>query len=130
PRRLAGGQGQQPTRWYLIADAFMGIGGGSVLRSDDDGATWSLVLRAEDTAPSLGGLAYDPSQPDDVWVATGQTPDPDVTGVRASTDGGQTWSYLGRPDIGWVNDLVLAADGSGLFAATNEGIWWLPFSTP
>jgi hypothetical protein len=100
-----------------------------VFLSDDDGASWSLVLRAEDSAPALGGLAYDPQQPDNVWVATGQTSDPNVTGVRASSDAGQTWNYLGRQDLGWVNDLVLASDASALFAATNEGIWWYPFSS-
>jgi photosystem II stability/assembly factor-like uncharacterized protein len=128
PRRLVGGQGTLPGRWYLAGDAFQGIGGGSVFLSDDDGVTWSLVLRVEDTAPVLGGLAYNPQQPDNVWVAAGHTADPNVTGVRASPDAGQTWSYLGRQDIGWVNDLALAGDASAVFAATNEGIWWYPFS--
>jgi photosystem II stability/assembly factor-like uncharacterized protein len=127
PCTLVGGQGAQPTRWYLVASPFMQAGGGVVLRSDDDGATWNMVLRTEPTVQRLCGVAYDPTQPDMVWVAASQTPDPAVTGVRASADGGQTWGYLGRQDIGWVNALARAADGSALFAATNEGVWRLVF---
>ena len=40
-----------------------------------------------------------------------------------SSDAGQTWDFLGRQDIGWVNELVRTADGQALLAATNEGIW-------
>jgi hypothetical protein len=64
----------------------------------------------------------EPDQPDTVYVAVGRTPTAEDTGVRVSVDAGVTWSFLGRQDIGWVNDLVRAPDGT-LFAATNEGVW-------
>ncbi|MBV9357687.1 MAG: hypothetical protein JO023_19420 [Chloroflexi bacterium] len=127
PCMLIGGQGTQPNRWYLVANPFMSDGGGLVLRSDDDGATWTTMLQTEQQVQSLCGVTYDPTNPDSVWVAASQTPDPTLTGVRASSDGGHTWSYLGRQDIGWVHALARAADGSALFAATNEGIWRLVF---
>jgi photosystem II stability/assembly factor-like uncharacterized protein len=125
PCGLAGGQGVRPGRWYLVASPFMDTDGGKVLRSDDDGATWSTVLEAEPGVQRLCALAYDPTQPDTAWAAASQTPDVTLTGVRTSSDGGQTWHFLGRQDIGWVNALARVPDGSALLAATNEGIWRL-----
>jgi len=130
PRRVAGGFAARPGRWYVSADAFQQVQGASVFRSDDDGQTWSTVLQTEHSAPVLGGLAADPANPDTVWAAVGRTNDASTTGVRVSADGGQTWAFLGRQDIGWVNDLSLARDGSALFAATNEGIWRFSFAPP
>jgi photosystem II stability/assembly factor-like uncharacterized protein len=127
PCTLIGGQGAQPDRWYVVGSPFMGVGGSAVLRSDDDGATWTTIARTEEAVQRLCAVAYDPDQPDTIWVAASETDDASLTGVRASVDGGQTWSYLGRQDIGWVNALARAADGSALFAATNEGIWRLVF---
>jgi photosystem II stability/assembly factor-like uncharacterized protein len=104
----------------------MGGGGARVYRSDDAGATWARVLDVGDPHnTTLGGLAYDPAQPDHVFAATGHTPDPSITGVQVSQDGGQTWAFLGRQDIGWINALVRLPDGT-LFGATNEGVWRLP----
>jgi photosystem II stability/assembly factor-like uncharacterized protein len=123
PRRLIGGALANPQRYYLSTSAFMGTGAARVYRSDDDGATWMEVLEAGDPqSTNFGGLAFNVDDPDCVFVATGQTPNPDDTGVRMTTDGGLSWAFLGRQDIGWVNDLVRLPDGT-LLGATSEGIW-------
>ncbi|HEV7666532.1 MAG TPA: hypothetical protein VGQ62_23555 [Chloroflexota bacterium] len=125
PRLLIGGGGGDPSRFYLTTSPFMGGSAARLYRSDDDAANWTEVLEGGDPQSTrFGGLAYDPDQPDTVFVATGPTPNPDDTGVRATWDGGQTWAFFGRQDIGWVNSLVRAPDGT-LLAATNEGIWRL-----
>ena len=126
PQRLVGGAGVDPRRLYLTTTGFMDAVRPRVYRSDDDGATWSQVLQADDPSTrNFGGLAYDPDQPERVYVATGRTSNPDDTGVRVTDDGGQTWRFLGRQDLGWINDLVRTPDGAALFAATNEGMWRL-----
>ena len=127
PCTLLGGQGAQPNRWYLVGNPFGSGVSAAVLRSGDEGATWNAALQMEPDVQRLCAGAYDPTNPDTIWTAASQTPDPTLTGVRASSDGGHTWSYLGTQNIGWVNALVRAADGSALFAATNEGIWRLGF---
>ena len=115
-----------------------------MLRSDDDGASWDEVLAyrgggtpgfappGEDPkAPNvqLGGLAYDPAQPDQVYVGRqvfhGYFEPPAGGAVAASRDGGQTWFDLGRQDIGAVRDLALSVEGGLLFAATDQGLWRL-----
>lgn len=114
---------------YLTGDWIQALGPARLFRSDDDGASWALVLQAEDRrAWRFGGLAVDPIAPDTVWVALGFSPNSAETGVRVSTDAGETWAFLGRQDIGWVNDLVRTADGQALLAATNEGIWRYGFA--
>jgi photosystem II stability/assembly factor-like uncharacterized protein len=146
PRRLVGGQGAAPGRFYLAVNRDRRVGGSSLYRSDDDGATWNAILvyhgggtqgYGEDPqAPGveLGGLAYDPSNPDRVYVGRQVYPSysdpPDGGAVAASFDGGATWSDLGRQDIGAVSDLALGVDGRNLYAATDHGLWQLRLDDP
>jgi photosystem II stability/assembly factor-like uncharacterized protein len=123
PERLVGGSGVDPQRWYLTTAPFMRFSTPGVYRSDDDGASWTPILQ-DPAATNIGGLTYNPDQPDQVFVATGRTADPEDTGVRFTCDGGTTWVFLGSQGIGWVNDLVRLPDGT-LLAATNEGVWRL-----
>jgi photosystem II stability/assembly factor-like uncharacterized protein len=123
PGLITSGGAVNPARLYLTTSGFMASSGARLYRSDDDGASWTPVLDVGDPRSAFfGGLVTEPDQPDTVYVAVGRTPNPEDTGVRMSVDAGMTWSFLGRQDIGWVNDLVRAADGT-LLAATNEGIW-------
>lgn len=141
PHFLVGGQGPEPRRFYLAVNRDRRAGGSSLFRSDDDGATWDEVLAyrgggspgfapdVDPTAPNvrLGGLAYEPAQPDHVYVGRQVFPgffEPAAGGaVAASLDGGETWADLGRQDIGAVSDLAVGADGVWLFAATDQGLW-------
>jgi photosystem II stability/assembly factor-like uncharacterized protein len=129
--RLSGGTAMAPGRLYLTGDAVQGVGPARLFRSDDFGSRWTQVLQANDPRGwRFGGLAVDPTAPGTVWVALGSTPNPGETGVRVSTDAGQSWTWLGRQDLGWVKDLVRTADGQALLAATNEGIWRYRLTTP
>jgi len=144
PERLVGGQGRAPQRFYLAVNRDRRVGGSSVVRSDDDGASWDEVLAyhgggtpgfsppGEDpNAPNvqLGGLAYDPAQPDQVYIGRqvflGYFEPASGGAVAASRDGGATWFGLGRQDIGAVSDLALSVDGGTLLAATDQGLWRL-----
>jgi photosystem II stability/assembly factor-like uncharacterized protein len=144
PRHLVGGQGADVARLYLAVNRDRRLGGSTLFRSDDDGATWTAVLayrgggssgfaQAGDdpNAPNvwLGGLAYDPSNPDQVYVGRQSFPGyfdaADGGGAVASSDGGATWADLGRQDIGAVNDLAFGIDGLNLYAATDQGLWRL-----
>jgi hypothetical protein len=129
---LVGGQGSMPTRWYISTLFAGGAAGGTVARSDDDGASWQTVLEWRPDTPiergwsgtpgaMIGGLAYDPFHPDTVFVGM-TTPD---GGVRASTDGGASWTELGQHDIGSVQDLAVGIDGRNVYAATDLGLWRL-----
>jgi hypothetical protein len=134
PRRLVGGSGAAPTRFYLAENRDARLGGSDLFRSDDNGASWTSVLvyrgggspgfANEDNDPSapnvmLGGVAYDPANPDRVFVGLAT----DASGVMTSPDGGATFCMLGQQPIGAVRDVVLGIDGRNLFAATDTGVW-------
>lgn len=143
PQYLVGGQGLEPLRFYLAVNRDRRAGGSSVVRSDDDGATWNEVLAyrgggspgfAPDVDPNapnvrLGGLAYDPAHPDQIYVGRqvflGYFEPATGGAVASSLDGGGTWADLGRQDIGAVNDLALGVDRQFLFAAADQGLWRL-----
>ena len=96
------------------------------------------MLAFHDGSPGtlVRGLAYDPLDPDHVWVErTTGTVDPNdprtVTSssqLQESGDGGVSWADLGQPIEGSVNDLVLGVDGENLYAAAESGVWRLPVS--
>ena len=133
PERLVGGQGRAPGRFYLAVNQDRRVGGAAVYRSDDDGATWREVLVTPGDAPRgnvrLGALAFDPAQPDAVYVGRQVVPSsadpPAGGGVAGSLDGGATWLDVGSQEIGAVNDLALSLDGHRLYAATDQGVWRL-----
>ncbi len=89
------------------------LGGGLVVRSDDRGATWTSLLKAERTVPSRA-LAIAPGEPR-LLAAGGDD------GVRLSADGGRTWTRTGEGVSGlWqVESLAFdPADRRVLYAGT------------
>jgi photosystem II stability/assembly factor-like uncharacterized protein len=128
---LVGFGGIRPERLYVTTRSREAVGpgraprpiGGSIFRSDDEGRTWTQVLSTvqpgeEERLPSITGLAYDPGDPDVVYVAMG-------TGVQRSRDAGRTWLGLGRQDLPRISALALGIDGRYLYAATDAGVFRL-----
>jgi photosystem II stability/assembly factor-like uncharacterized protein len=114
-------------------DTFLfGAAGGGVWRTDNAGRTW-LPLFDHGTAAPVGAIAVAPSDPDTIYIGTGQ-PEPryDVAGgdgVFRSRDGGRTWKAIGLGDtrhIGriWVDpadrDVVLVAAVGHFFGSNRE----------
>jgi hypothetical protein len=140
PTILIGNQGVMPARTYLATRRDQRVGdGASLFRSDDDAQTWTEVFASRPaTEPDgvqvrIGGLAYNPSQPDTVYLGLNvstlpETSDPPTflrAGVLVSTDAGQTWQPLGRQDLPRIHQLALGLDGRNLFAASSDGLWRL-----
>ena len=67
-----------------------------------NGATWDPVFDSAGVA-SIGALAVSPSNPNIVWVGTGDNANARSSysgkGVFKSTDAGATWQMMGLPDI-------------------------------
>jgi photosystem II stability/assembly factor-like uncharacterized protein len=119
PRRLVGGRGITPGRFYAALTSEETSS--AVFRSDDGGVTWTEASTFGDagTPIGMGALAYDPTSPDRVWVSLSQR------GLKASEDGGRTWVDASPTD--WdVNDLALGIDGTNLYASTSTGVFRLP----
>ncbi|HEV2397849.1 MAG TPA: glycoside hydrolase [Candidatus Sulfotelmatobacter sp.] len=90
--RAAAGVPSQPNVFY------MGQVNGGVWKSDDYGRTWNPLFDHEPTQ-SIGAIAVAPSDPNVVYVASGEglhRPDLSVgNGIYKSTDAGKTWTHLG-----------------------------------
>lgn len=129
----------KPDRFYF------GAAGGGIWRTDDAGRTWNALFE-HGPAASIGALAVAPSDPNIIYIGTGQ-PEPryDVgagLGVFKSTDGGKHWTSLGLENtryIGsiWVdprnpNIVLVGAQGHffgpspdrGLYRSTDGGKTW------
>lgn len=104
--RTVGGVGipDQPGVFYI------GVNNGGVWKTDDYGRTWDPIF---DDAPtgSIGDLAVAPSDPDVIYVGTGEglhRPDLGVgDGIFKSVDGGETWRHVGLGDVQQVARLIV-----------------------
>jgi photosystem II stability/assembly factor-like uncharacterized protein len=113
--RAATGVPGQPNVFYMAQ-----VNGG-VWKSDDYGRTWNPIFDDQPTQ-SIGAIAVAPSDPQIVYVASGeglQRPDLSVgDGIYKSTDGGKTWTHLGLRDGQQIPALVVdPRDPNRLFAA-------------
>ena len=83
-------------------DLYVGAASGGVWKSQDGGTTFKPVFDKQPML-SIGAIAIDPSHPDTVWVGTGESWMRNSVsigdGVYKSTDGGQTWTHMGLPDL-------------------------------
>ena len=145
-----GGGGVSPGRWYAVVYRagvlYNRIRHSRLMRSDDDGASWTTVFEEGSGEPYKGTaipvdyvarLAYDPRHPDDVFaVFEHYVPDSDrykelkprSFTVRRSRDAGATWSELGARDLPEVSGLAVGVDGRYLYARTPKGVYRMALS--
>src|SRR5437588_2182745 len=71
---------------------YMGTPGGGVWKTTDGGRVWKPVFDDAHVA-SIGAIALAPSNPEIVYVGTGEQTQ--GNGVYKSTDGGRTWTNVG-----------------------------------
>ena len=113
--RAACGVPSQPNVFY------MGAVNGGVWKSDDFGRTWNPIFDAEPTQ-SIGAIAVAPSDPNIVYVASGEglaRPDLSVgDGIYKSTDAGKTWTHVGLRNSQGIPALAVdPRDPNRVFAA-------------
>src|SRR3954447_24806201 len=85
---------------------YMGVASGGGLKTTDAGQTWFPISDGKIPVGSIGAIEVAPSDPTVVYVGTGSD---DIRsnvsigrGVYRSIDGGQTWSFVGLPDVGQI----------------------------
>lgn len=124
---------------------WFGAAGGGVWKSENAGRTWAPLFD-HGAAASIGALAVSPSNPDTIYIGTGQ-PEPryDIAaglGVFKSTDGGRNWTSLGLADTRYIGaiwldpknpDVVLVgaqghffgpSNARGIYRSTDGGKTW------
>jgi photosystem II stability/assembly factor-like uncharacterized protein len=134
------GHASQPDTFYF------GSVGGGVWKTENAGHTWYPISDEGIPIGSIGAIAVAPSNPDIVYVGTGET---DIrnqhsygTGMYKSVDAGKTWTHIGLDatrQIGRVavdpanpNRVYVAALGHvyapnperGVYRSTDGGATW------
>jgi len=91
---------------------YMAPNNGGVWKSTDFGRTWNPIFDDQPTG-SIGALAVAPSNPDIIYVGSGEglrRPDLSVgDGIYKSTDAGRTWQHLGQRDDALRNAQQIAS---------------------
>ena len=91
-----------------VTTFYFGSADGGVWKTDNAGVSWQPLFEQQGSA-SIGALAIAPSNPDVIWVGTGQIQQRwdivDGDGVYRSTDGGQSWQHVGLSDTRHIGDL-------------------------
>ncbi|MBK6457572.1 MAG: glycosyl hydrolase [Gemmatimonadetes bacterium] len=127
-------------------EAYFGAVGGGLWKTTDSGENWTPVTDGLITAASVGAVAVSESNPDVVFIGTGETcirgnimPG---DGVYRSRDAGKTWTHVGfkeshgiskirihptNPDIIYVASFgkySVPSEERGVFKSTDGGTTW------
>jgi photosystem II stability/assembly factor-like uncharacterized protein len=126
---------------------YMGTTGGGVWKTEDAGISWKNISDGFFNTSSIGAIAIAPSDPNVLYVGTGEHPVRGVMtsagdGVYKSVDGGRSWEHIGLKNTRHIsaiqihpkspNVLFVAAQGAlhgsseerGVYRSTNGGKSW------
>ena len=116
---------------------YMGVASGGLFRTTDGGATWVPITDGKIPLGSTGSVAVADSDPNVIYLGTGsdgvRSNVSTGRGVYKSSDGGQTWKFLGLYDVGQIgavrihptnpNIVWVAATGDVFKANTERGVF-------
>jgi len=108
---------------------YVGAAAGGVFKSTDGGITWTAIFEKEPVA-SIGDIAVAPSNPNFVWVGTGEAnPRNDVIdggGIYFSPDAGHSWKCMGLRDAGQISRVIVDPQNPNIVFAGVLGHVWGP----
>ena len=91
---------------------FVGTSVGGIFRTQDGGQSWDPVFDAIGR-PSIGNIAIAPSNPQIIYVGTGEANGSATSGaffgdgMYRSNDGGDTWENIGLPESHHIGRIVV-----------------------
>jgi len=101
---------------------------GGVWASDDLGQTWQAVFDKE-ASTAIGALAVAPSNPDILWVGTGESnifrSSYTGVGVYKSTDNAKTFQHMGLVDTGTIGRVIIHPTNPDIVYVASAGQEWV-----
>jgi len=90
---------------------YIGAASGGLWKTDDGGVSWNSIFDDQDVS-SIGSIAITPSNPNIIWVGTGETflirPAHAMgDGIYKSEDAGKTWKKMGLEKTGRIGRVVV-----------------------
>src|SRR5690606_1849767 len=100
---------------------------GGVWKTTNNGTTWEAQLQDQGYL-STGAIAISQSNPDLVWVGTGESSNRQSVswgdGIYKSTDGGKTYTHMGLKASKHINRIVIdPRDNNTVFVAATGSLW-------
>jgi len=112
-----------PSTWYVA------VGSGGVWKTTNSGTTWKPIFD-EQNSYSIGCVVLDPSNPEIVWVGTGENVGGRHVGfgdgVYKSSDGGSTWKNMGLGDSQHISEIIVDPTDSNTVYLAAQGPLWSP----
>jgi photosystem II stability/assembly factor-like uncharacterized protein len=134
-RNIGPHRGGRVTAVAGVADSphlyYMGATGGGVWKTVNAGAGWTNISDEFLQSGSVGAIAVAPSDPNVIYVGTGEGPIRGVTtshgdGVYRSTDGGETWTNVGLPESRQIPVIRVHPKNADLVYVAAQGNPWGP----
>lgn len=104
---------------------YAGFAHGGVFKTSDGGGSWKPIFD-EQPFLSIGDICLDPSDPEKVYVGTGDVNIPGGyfigDGVYRSTDGGENWESIGLSEMGIISQVLVSPDDSRVIFAAAMGL--------
>lgn len=106
---------------------YVGAASGGVWKSIDGGTNFKPQFDKQ-PVQSIGAITLDPSNSKNVWVGTGEPWTRNSVsvgnGVYRSTDGGESWSYLGLPETERITKILVHPKNGDIAYVCAPGKLW------
>jgi photosystem II stability/assembly factor-like uncharacterized protein len=107
--------------WYVAT------GSSGVWKTENAGTTWTPIFDTQ-TSYSTGCITLDPSNPEIVWLGTGENVGGRHVaygdGVYRSADGGKTWKNMGLKKSEHISEIIVHPDNSNVVWVAAQGPLW------
>lgn len=107
--------------WYVAAAS------GGLWKTENAGTTWAPIFDSQ-ASYSIGCVTIDPSNPDVVWVGTGENVSGRHVGigdgVYKSVNGGKTWTNMGLRQSDHIGRILVDPRHSNVIYVAAEGPLW------
>jgi photosystem II stability/assembly factor-like uncharacterized protein len=109
---------------------YVGTASGGVFKTVNNGVTWTPVFDRDGSALSIGDIAIAPTDPNVVWVGTGEANGRQSSswgdGVYRSLDGGETWQHVGLRETHHIGRVVIHPRDPNIVYVAAMGHLWGP----
>lgn len=112
-----------PATWYVA------VGSGGVWKTENAGTTWASLFDGQGSY-SIGSLGTDPSDPNRIWVGTGENHGGRHNGfgdgIYVSGDGGASWDKKGLDDSEHISKIIVHPNDPNTVWVASQGPLWSP----
>ncbi len=109
------------------ATIYVAVGSGGVWKTVNAGTTW-VPLFDKQSSYSTGSIGLDPSDPNIIWVGTGENNGGRHLGfgdgIYRSHDGGKSWKNMGLKDSDHLSTIIVHPDDSNTVWVASQGPLW------